>query len=142
MALPPVKHAALVRVGSTRVWDALVRPEQLAAWFGCQAEVEPRVGGRLDLRWEHWGPDDYTGDSRGTIEELEPRRRLAFRWTSHPSHPETRVQIDLEPRGPITVVRLEETGFVDAAHALVANAAGWGEAITLLKFWLEHGVRY
>jgi hypothetical protein len=43
-----------------------------------------------------------------------------------------------------TVVRVFERGFADSAsglRTLVGNATGWGEALTLLKFRLEHGVR-
>ena len=71
---------------------------------------------------------------------------LLCKVASHVSYLTT-VAIDLTemPGGEGTAVRLIETGYPDTPGGLAALlncAAGWGEALTLLKFWLEHGVRY
>ena len=57
----------------------------------------------------------------------------------------TTVAFSLVPRGPDTVVQVQEWGHRPLPQdlaALVESAAGWGEALTLLKFYLEHGVTY
>ena len=44
-----------------------------------------------------------------------------------------------------SIVTLRETGYPDtdiAKQVMLGVATGWGEALTLLKFYLEHGVRY
>jgi hypothetical protein len=51
------------------------------------------------------------------------------------------VEFRLEPRGPITLVRVEETGFADVQHAL-DNSGGWGTCLANLKVWVEHGIRF
>jgi uncharacterized protein YndB with AHSA1/START domain len=56
------------------VWGALTDPVELAAWFGADAEVDLRVGGAIRFRW----PDG--SERRGLVIDLDPPRRLAFRW--------------------------------------------------------------
>jgi uncharacterized protein YndB with AHSA1/START domain len=56
------------------VWAALTEHEQLGAWFGGDLTLEPRPGGRVSLL----GDD---GERRhGTVEAIDPGRRLVFRW--------------------------------------------------------------
>ena len=45
----------------------------------------------------------------------------------------------LEKRDDGTLVRLREFGFRKLEN-LIDNAGGWGEALTLAKFWVEHGI--
>lgn len=57
----------------------------------------------------------------------------------------TTVEIDFEPAEGGTVVRVREFGYQDTPSGLKAmlNCAGvWGEALTLMKFYVEHGIRY
>ena len=55
------------------------------------------------------------------------------------------VAFTLEPLGSGTLVKLTESGYSASerdAKAHVGCAVGWGEALTLLKFYLEHGLIY
>jgi uncharacterized protein YndB with AHSA1/START domain len=119
-------------------WEALTTAPGLEALFATRVLADLPAG-YVHLRWKDWGPERYTGDARWDIEEAAPRKRLVFTWVSHPAHGRTRVAVTLEPRGPITVVRVEETGFLDVQGAL-DNSAGWGQTLMLLKVWLEHGI--
>lgn len=56
------------------VWGALTDPQQLAAWFDADAAIDLRRGGAVRFRW----PDGT--ERRGLVIELDPPRRLAFRW--------------------------------------------------------------
>ena len=56
------------------VWGALTDPPQLASWFDADAAIDPRPGGAVRFRW----PDGT--ERRGLVIELDPPRRLAFRW--------------------------------------------------------------
>jgi hypothetical protein len=72
-----------------------------------------------------------------------PPERFVFRWT--PGETPTTVAFDLNARGTGTVLTVTETGHSQSQqdmNALVDCAAGWGEALTLLKFYLEHSVTY
>ena len=139
-----VRHATLVRSPRERVWQALTTGEGLDGWFTAGAEVDPRPGGRIVFRWRDWGVDRYTGEDAGSVLEAEPPERFVFQW--HPGGPTyaTTVTLTLETVPDGTVVRVVERGFADTApglRTLIGNATGWGEALTLLKFRLEHGVR-
>lgn len=66
-----------------------------------------------------------------------------FQWGSDGK--ETTIRIELAPADKGTVVTLSEDGYEDTPEGramIVECAAGWGEAMTLLKFYLEHGVVY
>ncbi len=57
----------------------------------------------------------------------------------------TTVEFDLEERADGTLLRLREHGFAPTAKgrkSFEGNSLGWGEVAILLKFYVEHGVRY
>jgi uncharacterized protein YndB with AHSA1/START domain len=69
-----VTRDVMVEAPADVVWNALTDPAELAAWFGAHAEVDLRVGGAIRFRW----PDG--SERRGLVIDLDPPRRLAFRW--------------------------------------------------------------
>src|SRR5690349_20208179 len=69
-----VEREVTVPAPPEAVWPELAGSEGISAWFGAQAQVDVRPGGRGVFRW----PD---GVERGVVvEDVEPARRLAFRW--------------------------------------------------------------
>lgn len=70
----PIRREVTVDAAPETVWDALTDPGELAAWFGAEAEVDLRVGGAIRFRW----PDGT--ERRGIVVDVDPPRRLAFRW--------------------------------------------------------------
>jgi uncharacterized protein YndB with AHSA1/START domain len=97
------------------------------------------------LRWEDWGADHINTEDHGTVLEVRRPDRFVFTW--HPSGPDfmTTVAFDFVPDERGTIVRLHEAGYPDTPagrHGLLSCATGWGEALTLVKFFLEHGTRY
>ena len=57
----------------------------------------------------------------------------------------TIVELDFEEHPDGTIVRLRDHGYPDTPEGWKGCAecsTGWGEALMLLKFWVEHGVRY
>lgn len=140
----PIEHSTLVRASADRVYDAFATAAGLEAWFTTGATVDARPDGEMVWRWKDWGPERITDEARGTVHEARRPVRFVFDWDSGDSNP-TLVEIDFEPRGDGTVVRLRESGYHDTPRgrrACLNCAAGWGEALTLVKFWLEHGIRY
>lgn len=140
-----IRHATLVRAPRERVFAALTEPEHLDRWFTTGAEVDLRPGGIFHWRWRDWGPDKVTGEDPAPIVEVSPPERLVFQW--HPQgreHP-TAVELDLEESGDETVVRVREHGYLDTPDgrkAFADCATGWGEALVLLKLYVERGVTY
>ncbi len=51
----------------------------------------------------------------------------------------------IEPHERGSVVRLVEGVYEDGdigVQDMLNRASGWGQAMTLMKFWVEHGVTY
>jgi uncharacterized protein YndB with AHSA1/START domain len=70
----PITREVTVAAAPDVVWNALTEPGELAAWFGAEAEIDLRVGGAVRFRWS-----DGT-ERRGLVVDVDPPRRLAFRW--------------------------------------------------------------
>jgi uncharacterized protein YndB with AHSA1/START domain len=102
-----------------------------------------RGRGSITLRWVNFGAGYRTTEDGGPVVDVVANRRFAFQW-SPAGHPTT-VRFDLEERGPGTIVSVHEDGYLATSSdfaILVGCAVGWGEALTLLKYFLEHKVNY
>jgi uncharacterized protein YndB with AHSA1/START domain len=143
ITVPPIQYNTYVDAPPQRVYETLTTAEGWDAWFTQGAEVDARPGGVMRFRWENFKVDRYTGVAVGPVLEAVPSRRFVFQWT--PGDSTTTIEFDLEPLGPGTVVTVKEWGHTTSPkdlEALVECAAGWGEALTLLKMYLEHGIIY
>lgn len=142
-ALPPLRHRTFIAAPPERVYALLSSGEGWSSWFTTEASFEARAGGKYHFSWMEFGGDRTTLRLEGPVLEAEPPRRIGFEWESGCGT--TRVRLDLEPRGFGTMVTVTEEGYdttAEATGAALLYAAGWGEALTLLKFHVEHGVRY
>jgi uncharacterized protein YndB with AHSA1/START domain len=140
-----IRHATLVRATSERVYDAITTAECLDGWFTAGATVDARPGGEIIFRWQGFGPDNVVGEDGGPVLEARRPERFVFQWRpDNPSYTTT-VEIDFQPAEDGTVIRLREHGYHDTPgglRAMLNCAAGWGEALTLWKYYVEHGVSY
>jgi uncharacterized protein YndB with AHSA1/START domain len=140
-----IKQTTLVRAKPEEVYDAIASADGINAWFTVGSEIDARPGGSLTLRWRDWGPDKYNTDSPGKVLEAKRGERFVFTWSSDKPDYVTTIEIDFEPVEEGTIVRLREHGYHDTPSgraALLECAAGWGEALTLMKYYVEHGVTY
>jgi len=140
-----ITHATFIRTDPSRIYNALTTAECLDAWFTSGSRVESHPGGEIFFNWVDWGPDHITTADKGLVLEAIQPNLFVFQW--HPDLPEyaTTVEINIYQVENGTIVRLREYGFADTASgykAMISCAAGWGEALTLLKFYLEYGLRY
>jgi uncharacterized protein YndB with AHSA1/START domain len=141
--LPPIRYNTYVNAPPERVYDTLTTGAGWDAWFTQGTRIVARPGGQITFKWVNFKLDRYTAEGGGPVLEAVAPRRFVFQWT--PGDSTTTITFDLEPRGPGTAVRVEESGHTTSEKdlaALVECAAGWGEALTLLKMYLEHGVTY
>lgn len=108
------------RVPRERVWRALTDPEEVGGWLA-PAEIDPWVGGKFVLRFEH-------GHARGTITELREPEVIAYTWNE--GETDSLVRFELEPDGDGTRLRLRHTfeGDVD----LSGYGGGWHHHLELL----------
>ena len=141
--IPPIRYNTYIAVPPKRVFEILTSAKGWDAWFTQGAQIDPRPGGFLTFKWVNFKVDRYTAEVKCPILELLPERRFVFQWT--PGDSTTTIEFDIEPLGEGTTVHVTESGHTASKkdmEALVECASGWGEALTLLKMYLEHGVTY
>jgi uncharacterized protein YndB with AHSA1/START domain len=139
-----IVQATFVRGEPERVFDAFATAGGLDAWFTSGTTLDPRPGGAFLWRWRAWGPDKVTTEAQAKVREFRRPERFVFDWDSGNPKP-TRVEITFERAEGGTVVRLRESGYDDSPRgrrAIVNCSGGWGEALTLAKFYVEHGLHY
>ena len=108
--LTPVEREVVVPASPEEVWPAVTEAEEISAWFGAEVELDARPGGRGTARWAD-------GTERPLwVEDVEPARRLAFRWLPFQrtgegevvSVPSSRVEIELDAVPEGTRIRIVE----------------------------------
>jgi uncharacterized protein YndB with AHSA1/START domain len=140
-----IECATLIRATPEQVYDALTTGPGLDSWFTSGSRVDPRPGGEIHFQWRNWGPDRINAEDNGQVLEARRPERFVFQWQpDNPSYTTT-VEIAFEPVADGVVVRLKEHGYHDTPAGLrhmLGCASGWGEALTLVKFYTEHGLKY
>ncbi|HKF15095.1 MAG TPA: SRPBCC domain-containing protein [Gaiellaceae bacterium] len=123
-----VTQAVEVEAPPDRVWELLTDPAELPRWWPDAAELEPRVGGRVVLRF---GPGDVSGE----ITTWEPPSALGFTWEAS-NMPGVRLHVALtvddmgDGRSRVSVVH---SGFEAApAEAREAVVGGWAHFLPRL----------
>lgn len=142
-SIPPIRCRTYIDAAPQRVYEMLATGSGWDAWFTQGTEVDARPGGTICFRWVDWAVDRYTTEARGPVLEAEPPHRFVFQWT--PGDSTTTIEFDLQALGPGTVLEVRESGHTGSRRdleALAECAGGWGEALALLKMYLEHGVTY
>lgn len=123
------------------LWRALVEPAALALWYGDQAIVEPRVGGR------HFAVSRLFGRREAFIERFEPGARLQLLFEPSPDWPplvEGALVEDIlidEHKGQ-RLLRVMGSGIpsnVEWAPVLKQLKTGWALAFGLLQTRLRNG---
>ena len=137
-----IKQTTFIQRTPQEVFDAITSAKVWNAFFTHSSTLDPTPGGAFIWRWKDWGPDCYTVEVPGTVIEAVRPERFVFEWGS--SNP-TRITMLLSEQSGGTVLCLTEEGYTNDSKGramALQCAAGWGEAITLLKFCLEHGITY
>ena len=140
-----VSFSTLVRAEPERVYDAIATAEGLDKWFTKGASVDARAGGSIQFRWKDYGLNRYTGENGGPVLEAKRAERFVFQWKTDSGLCDTTVEIDFTPVDEGTVVKLAEHGYEDSPVGMedfLNRVSGWAEVLTLLKFYVEHGVTY
>lgn len=137
-----IKQRTFIAVPPEKVYDTITSADGWDAFFTTGMEIDPVPGGKMVWRWKDWGPDFYTVEVPAKVVETERPNKFVFEWGSERR---TKITFLLEARHGGTVVTCTEEGYFDTDkdRAMILEcASGWGEAVTLLKFYLEHGVVY
>jgi uncharacterized protein YndB with AHSA1/START domain len=98
---PTVRREITLPVERERAWALLTEPDELREWLADEVALEPEPGAPLRVEWAG-------GEIReGEVEEVEPERRLRFRWDDGATGVPSRVEwtLDDAPGGTrVTVV--------------------------------------
>ncbi|GET41981.1 SRPBCC family protein [Microseira wollei] len=141
--LPCIEHVVYIKVSPEKVYKTLTTGEGWDSWFTQGTTVNPRPGGSIQLRWKNFGAGHWTTEDGGAVLEAETNCKFVFQWS--PGENPTTVVITLKQLGEGTLLKLVESGYSPSDtdfQACLGCAIGWGEALTLLKFYLEYGVTY
>jgi uncharacterized protein YndB with AHSA1/START domain len=139
MDIGPIRHSVYIDAPVETVYRTLTTGEGWDAWFTEGSEVDASPNGEVTLRWKNFGPSRISAEDGGPVLETIRNKRFVFEW--EPGDNPTTVAFDLIPHAGGTIVELEETGY-ETMTSYMECATGWGEALALLKFYLEHGVTY
>jgi uncharacterized protein YndB with AHSA1/START domain len=137
-----IKHKTAIKAPIVDVFDCIASAEGLDKWFtkGTIFDLENK---KIKFVWKDWGVDKVNNTSDGIIIEYDRPRRYVFSWWVDTY--DSIIEIDFKEVDNVTIVELKESGYPDTKDgraALMECATGWGEALTLVKFYLEYGVVY
>ena len=91
---------------------------------------------------ERLGADKYSDEAECPILEVKVPEKFVFQWWEDHY---TTVEMIFDELEDGTLVSLKEYGYEDSKEGhrrLLECAVGWGEALTLLKFYVEHDITY
>ena len=130
-----VEREIMVPAPPGEVWPAVTQSDQVSVWFGAEAELDARPGGRGVFRW----PDGT--ERHVVVEEVEPGRKLSFRWLPFQRTaegdvvpvPSTRVAITLDDVPEGTRVRVVEQSAFATRTTLNQRPASSGLALAAIE---------
>lgn len=137
-----IRQTTFIKATPEKVYDTITSGEGWNAFFTKETEIDPKPGGHITFRWVDWGPSLYTTSAGGPVIEADRPSRFVFKWGKKI---QSTVAFDLEEKHGGTVVRVTEVGYPNTSEGrdmMLECASGWGEALTLLKFYLEFNVIY
>lgn len=113
-----------------KIWRALTKPHLIADWL-MKNDFEPTVGHRFKLSSE-WG------SVQCEVVEVEPYRKLAYRWNSDYDDPAYAVRsvvtFKLIPTDAGTFLSMEQRGFTpEQKEALEGSRYGWTQHFDSLE---------
>jgi uncharacterized protein YndB with AHSA1/START domain len=127
-----------------RVWAYLIESEKKEEWLAA-GDVEPRVGGKVDLHFEHRKlsqhddpiPEKYRHMEEGTsvagrVTQCDPPRLLSYTW-GEVTGEESEVTFELKPQGEEVLLILTHRRLGDNRDTLISVASGWHTHLGILS---------
>ena len=127
-----------------RVFDAWTSAEVVRRWWRVEsnwsvveAEVEPRVGGRIHVTMHNPDRDENYGGG-GVFTEVDRPNRLAFTWLWDEESRKTLIEIDFEEIAGRTNVSFVHRNLLDL-ETLRSHEEGWNGVLDHLAEDLPKG---
>jgi uncharacterized protein YndB with AHSA1/START domain len=122
VAVQSVRREVVLPVTRERAWELITEPAELEEWLADEIELEAEPGAEVRAAWS-------TGEERaGVVEEVEPERRLAFRWGDDEDPSRVEFRLEDAPGGTRLVVVEQRL----RPLALGARPASWGPRLQAL----------
>ena len=137
-----IQQRTFIKLAIEDVYNAVTTPKIWNSFFTTGMEIDLKEGGAMKFKWENWGPDFYTLEVPCKVLACDKPKLFAFEWGSIMV---STVEFHLASQYGGTVITLKEYGYPNTENGLsnmLDCASGWGEALTLMKFYLEHGIVY
>lgn len=138
-----IEQHTLIYASPEKVYDTITSAVEWDSFFTTGMKLDPIPGGVCSFAWKEWGPSRYTHAVPGIVVDAVRPDRFVFKW-GKPGK-ESTVSFVLKAREGGTLVICTEEGYPNTPEgraAIMECACGWGEAVTLLKFYIEHGLTY
>jgi uncharacterized protein YndB with AHSA1/START domain len=142
-SLPSISHKIFLKVKPEKVYQTLISEKEWNKWFTDRTTIEFKHDGtgEIKLRWTEFGVHKKSIEDGGRILAAVPNKLFKFQWC--PGDSPTTITFQMTPYKEGTILVLEEEGYRNTKSDLkvcLACAAGWGEALTMLKMYLEYDI--
>ncbi|TSB47049.1 SRPBCC family protein [Alkalicoccobacillus porphyridii] len=138
MEIPSIVQKTHINCSIDEVYKTLLSAQDWNQWFTDETTIDNH---HITLVWTNWGKEKVTIKDGGRIINKIQNKHFSFEWSPGPELTTT-VNFDLEEYNLGTDITVTETGYMeDHLHTLVYCAGGWGEALMLLKAYMEHGIK-
>ena len=139
----PIVFKIFIKTTREKAFNGLATPEGLDGWFTTGTTMDKKgPGGTLTLKWKNWGVDKINDSVECPIIEYHFPELFAFKWWSDHY---TSVYFTFSELNDGIIISLRESGYQKSDEGIrrcIDCSVGWGEALTLLKVYLEHGISY
>ncbi len=143
-----IEKRVTLRTSRSRVWRAIIAPDEFGAWFGVKLEGEFTEGRIARGKITHPGYEHLTLEMQ--VERIETERSFAYRWhpyainadVDYSLEPTTLVEFRLDETGGNTALTIIESGFdriplARRAEAFRMNDLGWTEQARNIERYLS-----
>ncbi len=142
-----ISHSTIIKASIEKVYDSISTAEGLDEWFTKGAVVDNTIGGTIYFRRKTKDANnrEIISEDKGIITEFIRPYHFAFKWQPDNDTYYTTVHFKLDYAHEGTIIFVQEHGFKNTSEGrkiLLSNATSWGETLTILKYYLEHGITY
>lgn len=139
----PIQAKVLIQSPIEKVYQTLTTSEGWDSWFTTGMTLDLSKKEDFEFVWKNWGPDEVSINVRAKVKAFSNNLYFSFYWNYSLQNGPTLVHIDLKDTIKGVLLTLTETGYPDNPEGramLIDCSTGWGEALTLLKFYLERNI--
>jgi uncharacterized protein YndB with AHSA1/START domain len=140
-----INFKTAIKSAPEELWPLITTARGWDSWFTQGMVFNLQKNAEVLFSWKDWGADKVTETEKAVVLDFIPNKLLTFNWNFFLPEGPTTVELSITPRVDHSVVEVKQTGFHHSKAGLsmfTQCSAGWAEALTLLKFYVETGISY